>query len=84
MVSAGEGWVVGNVGTILHYDGRSWQTFASPTTEFLSSIYMVSPSEGWAVGAAGTILHYTASATPTPVPALMPGRQYLPLVPAGW
>lgn len=83
MVSASEGWVVGNVGTILHYDGRSWQPFPSPTTDILYSVSMVSASEGWAVGTGGTILHYTATAAPTPVPATMPTRQYLPPGPGG-
>ena len=31
MVSAGEGWAVGDGGTILHYTGGSWQSAASPT-----------------------------------------------------
>ena len=58
MVSAGEGWVVGGWGTILHYTGGSWNTVTSLTPNPLGSVFMVSASEGSAVGYL-TILHYS-------------------------
>ncbi len=57
MVSASEGWAVGNEGTILHYQHGSWSQVQSPTDKNLESMTMVSPTEGWAMGA-GIILHY--------------------------
>ena len=74
MVSASEGWAVGEAGTILHYTGGSWQSVTSPTTKNLYSVAMVSGSEGWAIGDSGTILHYTGDSwhggvtSPTTVP----------------
>jgi photosystem II stability/assembly factor-like uncharacterized protein len=68
MVSASEGWAVGDWASptgpavILHYAGGLWSAVTSPTTGFLFSVFMVSPSDGWAVGgtmSSGTILHYT-------------------------
>jgi photosystem II stability/assembly factor-like uncharacterized protein len=56
MLSASEGWAVGNFGTILHYHVGSWSSVTSPTGANLSSVFMTSASEGWAVG--GAILHY--------------------------
>lgn len=51
----GEGWAVGNDGTILRYNDGSWAAYASPTTADLNSV-AVSSVDGWAVGAAGTVL----------------------------
>lgn len=61
MVSASEGWAVGDSGTILHRNGTIWQSVPSPTTHDLLSVDMVSAEEGWAVGGGGadTILHYS-------------------------
>ena len=56
MISANEGWAVGNNGVILHYINGAWQVVANPTSYSLAKIVMVSESEGWA--AAGVILHY--------------------------
>jgi photosystem II stability/assembly factor-like uncharacterized protein len=69
MLSANEGWVVGDSGTILHWDGNTWSQVSSPVTQTLKSVTMISANEGWAVGEEGTILHYTNS-----------HRVYLPLV----
>jgi photosystem II stability/assembly factor-like uncharacterized protein len=70
MVSAIDGWAVGENGTILRWDGSTWTTTASSTGFALSSVDMVSTTDGWAVGAGGTILHWnggtwTAVASPT-------------------
>jgi photosystem II stability/assembly factor-like uncharacterized protein len=61
MVSADEGWIVGDKGTILQWNGSDWAQFTSPVSETLYSLSMVSPSEGWAVGEHGTILRWNGS-----------------------
>jgi len=58
MVSASEGWAVGQEGVIVHYRSGAWERVHSPTHQALHSIAMTSPAEGWAVGDNGTILHY--------------------------
>jgi len=59
LISPDNGWAVGEAGTIIHWDGASWTTLASPpTTSTLRAVQMLSPTEGWAVGDGGTILHY--------------------------
>ena len=59
MVSPSDVWAVGVSGTILHYDGTSWNVYGSPVTYAgspvnLYSVFMVSSDEGWAVGITGT------------------------------
>ncbi len=50
LISATEGWVVGDEGTILHFkDGRLEQQFAG-TTEQLNAVKFVDAQRGWAVG----------------------------------
>ena len=57
-------FVVGNAGTILHFDGSTWSQQDTPTTENLWGAWGSSPSAVWAVGGAGqpgseaTILFY--------------------------
>jgi photosystem II stability/assembly factor-like uncharacterized protein len=58
MVSATDGWAVGDRGTIAHYNGDTWEKVDSPTNTWLHKVFMVSTSDGWAVGDQGTILHY--------------------------
>lgn len=64
MVSASEGWAVGN-GAIFHYLGGAWKTAVSLSNVSLSAIEMVSAQEGWAVGSteapgqSGIIMHYS-------------------------
>ncbi len=58
MVSATEGWAVGQEGVIAHYHNGAWARVRSPTNQALQSIVMLSPTEGWAIGNNGTILHY--------------------------
>lgn len=55
MVSAREGWAVGNA--VYHYQDGSWQREGIRVDEPLSGIYITDTGEGWAVGG-GTILHY--------------------------
>jgi hypothetical protein len=51
-------FTVGRQGVILYYNGSSWQTQTSGTTQQLNGVSGTSPSDVFAVGAAGTILHY--------------------------
>jgi photosystem II stability/assembly factor-like uncharacterized protein len=62
LMADGSGWAVGEAGTILHYDGRAWQSVSSPTDKTLHSVAFASENDGWAVGEAGTILHYDGRA----------------------
>lgn len=50
MVSNKDGWVVGNFGSILRYNGTTWDKVLSPTQNWLMDIKMFSPTEGWIVG----------------------------------
>jgi len=54
-------FVVGDSGTILHYDGTDWSSMASGTTADLKDIWGSASDDVFAVGAAGTILHYDGS-----------------------
>lgn len=58
MLSADEGWAVGQDGVMMHYHNGVWQQAHSPTHANLSSITFVSASEGWAIGDHGVILRY--------------------------
>jgi hypothetical protein len=74
MLSASEGWAVGEAGTTMHYHNGSWNLVtgycagelgdpchdpnSGPTQGILNSVYMVSPNEAWAVGA-----EYTSNST---------------------
>ena len=69
MVTATDGWAVGDEGVIVHWDGTRWQPAASPTTKALYAVDMVSADDGWAVGGSATvyggqgiILHWDGSA----------------------
>ena len=62
MVSETDGWAVGDLGTILHWDGNAWSKVESPTNFYLNSIAMLSSHDGWAVGSGGTILRWDGSA----------------------
>lgn len=68
--------VVGNGGTILHYDGAAWTAQTTTVTEDLWGVWGAAPDDLWAVGGRGraegqdTLLHYDGTswrkvATPT-------------------
>jgi hypothetical protein len=61
MVTASEGWAVGDDGVILHWDGSAWMQMSSPVATTLESVDMVSDTDGWAVGHDGTILQWDGS-----------------------
>jgi len=60
--SASDIYSVGDMGTILHYDGIDWSTMESGTTEDLFDVWGIADHKIYAVGAAGTILEYDGSA----------------------
>ena len=53
-----EGWIVGDRGTILRWNGTSWTSVASPTTRDLFAVHCTAGNACKAVGAGGTILHW--------------------------
>jgi hypothetical protein len=59
MVSADEGWAVGDVGTILRWDGTEWQLYRSSVLAY-RGIDMVSATDGWIVGNHGVIVRWQA------------------------
>ena len=59
-----DAWAVGDSGTIVHWDGNSWTTVTSPTTNNLYSVVFSSTELGRAVGGTldrGIILRYDGS-----------------------
>ncbi len=54
-------FVVGEAGTILHYDGNVWSHMNSGTTEWLLGVWGSSHYDVFAVGDKGTVLHYDGS-----------------------
>lgn len=57
-LAANDVWAVGSAGTIIHYDGQSWSSVPSPTTQSLRAITRV-PGGGLRItGDAGTVLTY--------------------------
>ena len=70
--------VVGNGGTVVHFDGSGWTEQSTPTTETLWGVWGAAPDDLWAVGGSGfpgataTILHFDGSEwSDHPPPALM-------------
>ncbi|MFP2930311.1 WD40/YVTN/BNR-like repeat-containing protein [Pyxidicoccus sp. 3LG] len=57
-----DGWAVGELGHIQHWDGTRWTRIASGTTADLKGIHAVSATEVWAVGAKGTVVRSTGGA----------------------
>jgi hypothetical protein len=58
-------------GTIIQWDGTSWNNVTSPTGSWLQSVDFVSSTDGWIVGADGNIFQWTTQ------PPLFP---WIPLV----
>lgn len=55
--AANDIWVVGNGGTILHYDGTQWTQVTSGTTADLVSVSVRGPDDVWATGQGAVVLH---------------------------
>lgn len=56
-----EVFAVGDMGTILHFDGEEWQA-ENPTAVELNAVWGTSPINVYAVGNNGTVLHYDGEA----------------------
>jgi photosystem II stability/assembly factor-like uncharacterized protein len=56
--SSSDVFVVGDGGTILHYDGSAWSAMNSGTEESFNGVWGSSSSDVFAVGSDGIILHY--------------------------
>jgi photosystem II stability/assembly factor-like uncharacterized protein len=54
-------WAVGDLGTIVHYDGRRWNPSESGTTAALTIVYGAGSRDVWAVGQ-GRVLHWNGTA----------------------
>jgi hypothetical protein len=58
-------FTVGGNWDIIHYDGTTWSSMTSGTTNALQHVWGSSGSDVFAVGWGGTILHYTDTSTTT-------------------
>jgi hypothetical protein len=61
MVSETNGFVVGDSGEILQYDGTVWNILSSPTGSDLFEVDMISATDGWGVGANGAMVSWNGS-----------------------
>jgi photosystem II stability/assembly factor-like uncharacterized protein len=52
------GWMVGEDGVVLFYDGTSVTEQTSNTSNDLMGVYFLDGSNGWAVGKSGTIIYF--------------------------
>ena len=59
-------WAVGAGGSLLHFDGVSWQSRSSGTGFDLYAIWGAAPDDIWVVGDRGTLLHFDGSAWSAP------------------
>lgn len=51
-------WAVGWGGTVLRFDGTTWQLVPSGTTEYLHGVWGSSANDVWAVGRGGFVVHW--------------------------
>ena len=58
----GDVWVVGSLGTTLHWDGETWSSVPSDTGGTLQGVWGSGPDDVWIVGVAGILLHWNGSA----------------------
>jgi hypothetical protein len=57
--ASGEVFVVGDGGTVLHYDGFNWGTMTQTATgQNLNDVWGTAPDDVYAVGESGAIIHY--------------------------
>jgi hypothetical protein len=57
LVSATEGWAVGNTGIILHEVGGVWSQALQADAPYLNAVAVSSTGEVWIVGGSGSMLH---------------------------
>lgn len=55
-------WSVGVDGTLLHFDGGSWQPVSAPNSMNYVAVWGAATDDIWAVGEAGAIIHYDGQA----------------------
>ncbi|HLV99528.1 MAG TPA: hypothetical protein VKT82_12715 [Ktedonobacterales bacterium] len=71
LVSATEGWAVGNSGIILHEQGGVWSQALQADAPYLNGVAVSSTGEGWMVGGSGSMLHETRGTwSPDAIPAI--------------
>jgi hypothetical protein len=56
--AADDVWAVGDLGTVVHFDGKAWTAFDSGVTENLTGIFGAGASDIWASGDGGSVLHW--------------------------
>jgi photosystem II stability/assembly factor-like uncharacterized protein len=61
-LDATHAWASGT-GSVYFYNGTSWTTQTTPTTNSLEQVFFASTTTGWSVGAAGTIVATTNGGT---------------------
>ncbi len=55
---AAEVWAVGELGTTIHWDGKTWSAVESGTRVDLNAVWVTGPADAWAVGKQGVVLHW--------------------------
>ena len=65
MTSATDGWIVGDGGVILLWNGTSWSSVTSPVSSILYDVVITAtnPGDGWIVGAQGKMLRFVPRGT---------------------
>jgi hypothetical protein len=61
MINADDGWIVGDGGTILHWNGSSWTSVQCPVDTRLTSVFMRSSTDGVAVGVDGVTIFWNGT-----------------------
>jgi len=56
--AANDIFIAGDSGTVLRFDGVSWQRQSVPTTRHLRALWGRGPTEIYAAGDSGTVLRY--------------------------
>jgi photosystem II stability/assembly factor-like uncharacterized protein len=56
-LSDDDGWIVGDHGAILHWDGEEWKVVTNPSNLELDRIVAISSDQAWAVGAPWSSRH---------------------------
>jgi hypothetical protein len=55
-INASDVFAVGDSGTVVHWDGGSWQVMPTPTRSLLRGVWGSGPRDVFAVGAGGAIM----------------------------
>jgi hypothetical protein len=55
---SGSNWVVGDSGTVLHWNGSTWRGWFAVVPTGLSAVWPFSDTDVWVAGAGGVILHF--------------------------